>query len=95
VKALAPVVVGGDVEARDAGSCIDELRDFLFEGHAGDEVVDALLGGERGVEVGQRLGGLGERTRREEDEREKSSESLKLHDWWILQGALVLVKKSK
>ena len=52
VEAFVPPVVGGDVEARDGGSGVDELRDLFVEGHAGDEVVDALLGGERGVEVG-------------------------------------------
>ena len=38
----------------EAGNCrggVDELSGFFVEGHAGDEIVDALLNGERGVEV--------------------------------------------
>ena len=57
VEAFVPPVVGGDVEARDGRGAIDELGDFLFEGEAADEVVDALVDGERGIAEGH--GGCG------------------------------------
>jgi hypothetical protein len=81
VEAFAPVVVGGDVEAGDGRSGVDELRDLFVEGHAGDQVVDALLGGKRWIEVGEGLWRLGGDSGGEGAKREKkSSESLKPHD---------------
>ena len=52
MEAFVPPVVGGDVETRDGGSDVLHLGDFFFEGEAGKEIVDALVDGERGVEVG-------------------------------------------
>ena len=57
VQAFIPPVVFGDAEAPDGGGVIAHLLDFFFEGHLGDEGVDALVGGEGGVEP--RLLGLG------------------------------------
>ena len=54
VEAFVPPVVGGDVEARDGRGAVDELGDFFFEGQAADEVVDALVDGERGIAEGER-----------------------------------------
>jgi hypothetical protein len=51
VEALIPPVVGGNVEARYRCGNILHLGDFFLEGKAGDEVVDALIQGERRVKV--------------------------------------------
>ncbi len=52
VQAFVPPEVGGHAEARDGGRVVAHLLDFFFERHAGDERVDALVDGERGVEPG-------------------------------------------
>ncbi len=86
VEALAPVVVGGNVEAWNGRSGVDELRDLFVECHARDEVVDALLGGKRGIEVGQGFARLRPCVGGDKSEREQeSSSSLKWHGNSILQ----------
>src|SRR5579862_3692095 len=57
VEAFVPPVVGGDVEAGNGGGAIKGLRDFFFEGEAGDQVVDALNDGEG--RIAERHGGGG------------------------------------
>ena len=59
VQALVPPVVSRDVQACDGGRAVDHLRDFLFERHAGDQVVDSLCNRQARVLVlRQRLAGL-------------------------------------
>ena len=51
VEAFVPPVVRRNTEAGNSRSGVDELSGFFVEGQAGDEIVDALLNRERGVEV--------------------------------------------
>ena len=74
VKAFIPPVVGGDLEARDGGSNVLHLGDFFVEGEARDEVVDAGVERERGVEVGRSGGGRLCLSEREGWEKEKRDE---------------------
>jgi len=53
VETFVPPVVGGDLQARNGGGDVLHLGDFFVEGHAGDEVVDAGVERERGVEIGR------------------------------------------
>ena len=57
VQALVPPVVGGNVEARNGRGRVLHLGDFFIESETRDEIVDALIDGERGIEV--RSGDLG------------------------------------
>ncbi len=75
VEAFVPPVVGGDAEAWDGGCGVDELRGLFFEGHAGDEVFGALLGGEGGVLIGERLSVLRERAGGEGEGEEPECET--------------------
>ena len=52
VQGFRPPVIGGDFQARDGGGLVDNLGGLFFEGHAGDQVVYALVGGEGGIQVG-------------------------------------------
>jgi hypothetical protein len=52
VEAFVPPEILRDAEARDGGGVIAHLLDFFFEGHLGDEGVDALIDGEGCVEPG-------------------------------------------
>jgi len=54
VKAFVPPVVSGNLQARDGGGNVLHLGDFFFEGHARDEVVDALFEWGGGIEVNGR-----------------------------------------
>jgi len=57
MKAFVPPVVGGNIEVGNRRSHVLHLSDFFFQREAGDEVVDALIDRERGIEVwGRRLG---------------------------------------
>jgi len=76
MKALIPPVICRNIETGNSRGCVDQLFDLFVEGQAGDEVVDALLGGERGVEIGERFWRLGGGDGRDEDKRKKSSSSL-------------------
>lgn len=69
VEAFVPPVIGGDVETRDGGSDVLHLGDFFFEGETGDQIVDALIDGERGIEVGRSGLGSGENGKKSEEEK--------------------------
>ena len=69
VEALVPPVVAGDLQARDGLGDVLHLRDFFFEGEPGDEIVNALIDGERGVEVGRRGLGAGENGKKSEEKK--------------------------
>jgi len=69
VKTFVPPVIGGNVEARDGGGDVLHLRDFFFEGEAGDEIVNALIDGERGVEVGRSGLGSAENGKKSEEQK--------------------------
>jgi len=69
VETFVPPVIRRNVETRDGGGDVLHLRDFFFEGEAGDQVVDALIDGERGVEVGRRGLGAGENGKKSEEEK--------------------------
>src|SRR5579875_551091 len=63
VKRFVPPVIGGNAEPLDGGRIVHELGNFFFEGHAREEVVDALFDGgvgifieHLGVEGGERGG---------------------------------------
>ena len=71
MEAFVPPVVGGDIEAWNGRGAIDELGDFFFEGEAGDEVVDAGVDGERGIEKGKWGCGVGWRSGLSEGENRK------------------------
>ncbi len=43
VEALVPPIVGRDAEPLDGGRIVHELGDFLLQGHAGEQVVDAFF----------------------------------------------------
>ena len=76
VESFIPPIVGGRLQARDGGNVL-HLRDFFFDGHAGDKIGDALLDGERSVEIDGRKHGrlrrfvLGESEGREKREAEE------------------------
>ena len=52
MESFIPPVVSGYLQARDGGGDVLQLGDFFFEGKAGNEVVDAGVDGEGGIEVG-------------------------------------------
>jgi len=62
------------LEARDGGSNVLHLGDFFVEGEPRDEVVDAGVERERGVEVGRSGGGRLCLSEREGWEKEKRDE---------------------
>jgi hypothetical protein len=64
VQGLAPVVVGGDLQAREGRGGVDELRRLLGQRHAGDEIVDARVHRLGGIGVDLRRGHLGNLRRR-------------------------------
>jgi hypothetical protein len=70
----------GDAEAGDAGLG-GEAVDLLVEGHEGEEIVDALFGGEGGVFVGG--GSLGECGEGDEAKKSDSGEggAYWAHSW--------------
>src|ERR1022692_4174523 len=43
VQGLSPPVVGGNLETRDGSRCIHHLAGLFLHGHAGDQVVNALV----------------------------------------------------
>ena len=58
VQAFVPPVIGGNAEARDGLGDILHLGSFFFEGHARDEIVDALIDGKAWIQIrwSRRLG---------------------------------------
>lgn len=62
VEAFVPPVVGGDLQTRDGESYVLHLGNFFFEGHARDEIIDALIERSGRIEVygscGGRSGGV-------------------------------------
>ena len=52
MKALVPPVVSGNPQTLDAGRGVDELGHLLFQGHAGDEVVNPYRGREGWIAIG-------------------------------------------
>ena len=69
VETFVPPVIGGNVQARDGGGNVLHLRDFFFEGETRDEIVNALIDGERGVEVGRRGLRAGENGKKSEEQK--------------------------
>ena len=55
MQSFVPPVVLRDAEPRNRRRGVHHLRDFLFERHARDEIIDALVQRERRVQV-RRLG---------------------------------------
>jgi hypothetical protein len=51
VEGFVPVIVGGDAQPGDSGGIVAHLGDLLFQGHAGDKVLDAFIEWEGRVEV--------------------------------------------
>jgi hypothetical protein len=56
VESFIPPIVGGDLEARNGGRYVLHLGNFFFDGHARNEIGNALINGERGIEVDGRRG---------------------------------------
>jgi len=54
VESFVPPVVHGNLQTRDGGSDVLHLGDFFLEGHARDEIVDALLDGVGRVKIDRR-----------------------------------------
>ena len=89
VKSFVPPVVGGDLEARDGGSDVLHLCDFFFDGHPRDEIGDALIDGEGGIEIDGRRGWrlcLGEREGWDQ-EKTKENQFWSMHGCWSDCGA--------
>ena len=51
VETFVPPVIFRNVEPRNRGGGMAELRSLFFESHARDEIVDALFDGHFGIEV--------------------------------------------
>ena len=51
VKTFVPPVIGGNTEPRNRGSDVPGLVDFFVEGHAGNQIVGALFGGQLGIQI--------------------------------------------
>jgi hypothetical protein len=85
VKCLVPPVVGGYFEAWNGRGDVLHLGDFFLGSHAGEEVVQALVEGERRIVKGIR--GLSERKRRNERKKQYREE------WPFHGGRLWLTKK--
>src|SRR5437667_307983 len=53
VQAFVPPVISRNSEARDGAGNVLHLRSFFVERHAGNQVVDALVDGKTGVQIGR------------------------------------------
>ncbi len=53
VQPFVPPVVLRNLQARNGRSGVAELGNFFFKSHTRDQVVDALLDGELGIQIGR------------------------------------------
>ena len=71
MQTLVPPVIGGHVQPLDGGRRVHHLGDLLFQGHTGEQVLDALL--ERGVGILIKRHALAPQGRRQDQSGPKKS----------------------